>query len=138
MFGPKLAQVNELGVTTVVFIPQASVAESTTSEGEIEAVPVALNSTGAIIALIVTTGAILSTTVTTVSTVETLPFTSVTVNVTTLFPTFTHEKVSGVTTIESIVQLSVEPLSISSERSVALPSVSNVTTTPTLAIATGF
>ena len=103
---PIFEQVNELGETVVVAIPQASVDPLLTWEPVIVAAPKLFNWT--VMFWVVTTGLTVSNTVTTADLVTKFPLTSVTVNTTLLFPTFEHVNVLGETVLVAIPQISDE------------------------------
>ena len=112
VLAPMFEQVNELGDTDMIelFIPQASVEPLFTCDGKTIILPVA--SKWAVIFWVITLGLIVSKTVTIAVPVLTLLFTSLTVKVTVLVPTFKQLKLLGVTINVEIPQASVEPLLI--------------------------
>ena len=124
VFGPTSAQVNELGLTESDAIPQASVEPPSTSAAVMDALPVASSCT--VISWQIAVGATLSSTVTLAVQVAVFPPSSVTVSVTTLTPTSAQVNVFGLAA-KVILQLSVEPPSISAPVILAWPLASNCT-----------
>ena len=109
---PIFEQLNVLGVTdnNEVFTPQASNEPLFICAAVILTEP--LDPKKTVLFIVVTVGLIVSITVTVAVLALTFPATSVTVNVTVAFPTFTQRKIFGVTVIVAMPQLSDELLSI--------------------------
>src|SRR5438128_450865 len=98
VFGPTLAQVNELGLTLLEAMPQASLLPLSTCAAAMLALPLASSCT--VMFLQAATGKVLSTTVTVAVQVWLLPLLSATVRVTTLGPTLAQVNVLGLTLLE--------------------------------------
>ena len=111
VLAPTFTQLKLAGETLSDAIPQLSLLPLSIWVAVIEALPVASNWT--VMDCVTAVGATVSTTVTTAVSVLTLPFTSVTVNVTVLFPTLAQLKLLGATLNDAIPQLSLLPASTS-------------------------
>ena len=99
-----------LGETVIEAIPALSDEPLSMSEAAIVACPAASSCT--VMSCATAVGEKVSSIVTTAVSVETAPLTSVIVRVTVLGPKFKAVKLLGLTEIEAMPQLSVEPLSI--------------------------
>ncbi|MBM2815201.1 MAG: hypothetical protein HW421_1963, partial [Ignavibacteria bacterium] len=120
---PTLVQLNELGDTANVAIPQASVLLLSTSDAAMVALPDAFNCI--VIFFAAAVGSVKSCTVTTDVAVETLPLLSVTVSVAVLLPTLVQLNEFGDTAIDTIPQASVLLLLTSTAAIVAAPAAFN-------------
>jgi hypothetical protein len=116
---PMLAQVNVFGETESEAIPHASELPLFTCAAVILAVPAVFSWT--VIFWQTAVGGVTSLTVTVALQVAEFPFSSVTVKVTVLAPTFAHVNAEGETVIEVIPHASELPLSIWEARIVAVP-----------------
>ena len=117
VFTPRLPQLNVAGVTVLETIAQLSVLPLST---DAPVIVTELPTNATVIFLQMATGGVLSTTVTVAVHEEELPASSVTVNVTVFAPSLLQSNDDGVTVLETIVQLSVLPLSICAAVIVAL------------------
>src|SRR5690606_32303056 len=122
---PRLLQLKLSGFTLIEDIPQLSLLPLFTSSAVMVACPMASKYT--VMCCAWTTGAISSTTVTVACAVEKFPEPSYTVKVTVLVPILLQLKLSGITLIEAIPQLSLLPLFTSSAVMVACPMASKYT-----------
>src|SRR5688572_28962031 len=134
VLAPTFEQLKLEGDTVIVLIPQASDEKSSTMAAVIEATPVASNAT--VMSFAFATGLVLSWMVTVASSVETFPFTSVTVRVTVLAPTFEQLNEDGDTVIVLIPQASDEKSSTMAAVMEATP-VASRATVMSFAFATG-
>src|SRR5690554_2153975 len=118
---PMLLQLKLSGFTLIEAIPQLSLLPLFTSSAVMVACPMASKYT--VMSCAWATGAISSTTVTVACAVEKFPEPSYTFKVTVLVPMLLQLKLSGITLIEAIPQLSLLPLFTSSAVMLACPTV---------------